>query len=116
MERNARTASVLNLIAGIWLIISPFVLGQAAVRPDDWSNVIAGLVVLILGWIRAANPARHLQLSWINLIAGIWVFISPFVLGYANNQVLMWNDLILGVIVFVLSWVSAAQSGPIAQH
>jgi hypothetical protein len=50
-------ASGLNIIAGIWLIISPFVLGY---------------------W----NPSRtgtSDQLSWVNVVLGLWLIVSTFV-------------------------------------
>ena len=105
-----RTASVLNVIAGIWLIISPFALGYAnpGLRGAEWDTVVIGIVVAVLAWIRAANPLHFVGLSWINFVLGIWLLISPFVLRYSAQPTAMWNDVIMGIIVIVLSICSAA--------
>ena len=44
--------------------------------------------------------------SGLNALAGIWLIIAPFVLGYRNGDP-YWNDIILGVIVCVLAMLSA---------
>lgn len=103
------TANWLGVIAGIWLIISPFVLGYAnsAARTNDiWLGIIVGVLALI----RALAPLQAVWLSWINLIAGIWLIIAPFALGYANTTP-RWNDIILGIIVAALAvWSASATS------
>lgn len=37
--------------------------------------------------------------SWLCVIAGIWLIIAPFILGYSDNVTALWNDIILGLIV-----------------
>lgn len=107
-EGQARTASIINILAGIWLIISPGVLGfsNSAVQTN---NVWLGFIVGVLALIRAIVPeARTMWLSWINILAGIWLIISPFALGFTSTAQRT-NDIILGIIVGVLAiWSSGA--------
>jgi hypothetical protein len=44
--------SGVNLLVGIWLIISPWVLGFSSTTQATWSTVIAGIIVAVLGAIR----------------------------------------------------------------
>ncbi len=103
------TASWINVVAGIWLIIAPFVLGYVNNAPrtnDIWLGIIVGVLALI----RAFTPTSTVWLSWINIVAGIWLIIAPFVLGYANIGPRI-NDIILGIIVAAVAiWNSAAGS------
>jgi hypothetical protein len=105
---SAGTASVLNIIAGLWLIISPFVLGYTALPVALWDTLIVGIVVLVLAWARAANPERHAGLSWLNLLLGIWLIVSPFALTYSTYPRPTWNGVIVGFIVAILAIWSAA--------
>lgn len=105
---GARTASVLNLLAGLWLIISPFVLKYNTLQVATWDTVIVGIIVLVLAWIRAANPIRLVGLSWINLLLGIWLIASPFALTYSNMPKATWNNVVFGVVVIILAIWSAA--------
>lgn len=44
--------SGINALAGIWMIISPWVLGFSNDAKPTWSAVIVGIIVLVLGAIR----------------------------------------------------------------
>lgn len=46
------------------------------------------------------------SLSGLNVLAGIWLIIAPWVLGYSTRDP-RWNDIILGIIVFLLAVGSA---------
>jgi hypothetical protein len=101
------TASGLNALAGIWLIIAPFVLGYRNGDPY-WNDIVFGAIVLVLGAIRAFGAHRQSWISWVNALIGVWIFISAFWLDSSGRAI--WNDIILGVIVFVLAMLSAGAS------
>jgi len=46
-------------------------------------------------------------LNWVLVLAGIWLIISPWVLGYSSLAGAMGNSVILGVIVGVIGLVQA---------
>jgi hypothetical protein len=57
--------SGINGLAGIWMIISPWVLGFSSEARATWSAVIVGIIVLVLGAIRffTGFPGRNLAVS-----------------------------------------------------
>ena len=105
---GAQTASGLNVLAGIWLIISPFVLNFFRVPAPLWNTLIAGIIVAVLGAIRCVYPNRNPGLSWLNLLLGIWLIISPFFLPYYGHAATaaVPNDVILGIITGLLATLS----------
>lgn len=113
--RNTRTApttstwiSVLNVLAGIWLIIAPFVLlyGDSTALIND---IVLGIVIAVFALIRAFVPGfQTVWLSWLNALWGIWLVVGSFILAYAGLA--RTNDIILGIIVFVLGLCSASVS------
>lgn len=40
---------------------------------------------------------------WINFTLGLWLIISPFLLGYSHLRPAMWNANIVGVLVLISS-------------
>lgn len=102
-----KTANILNWIvavAGLWLLLSPFILGYSAMTVAMWNALIVGVVVAALG-VGAAlykNVTADRTLDWINAALGLWVIISPFVLGFSAMATLLWNNIIVGVIVLAL--------------
>ena len=98
-ERSSRRGSGwVNIVLSIWVIVSPFVLGFHSSKAI-WNNVIAGAVVGILAFIRWSM--RQPGWSWLNLILGAWLVISPFMLFLSGAA--MWNNVILGIIIAALA-------------
>lgn len=110
--RTAPATSVwisgLNVLAGIWLIIAPFVLayGNHTARIND---IVLGIVIGVFALVRAIIPSfQTIWLSWLNAIWGIWLIIGSFFLQYGGQA--RTNDIILGIIVLVLGLWSATMS------
>lgn len=99
-------ASGVNVLAGIWLIIAPFVLAYSS--NVYWNDIVFGAIVGILALIRISGAYRESWLSWINMLIGVWIFVSAFWLD--NQARASWNDVILGAIVFFLGLISATAS------
>jgi SPW repeat len=100
--------STLNLLIGIWLILSPFVLAAFAHLQNARSNnVIVGILVAVIGLVGAARMA-HSGWSWFNVLLGIWLIASPFVLGFSGVAVAMWHNIIAGVVVTLLALTRSA--------
>ena len=93
-ERSTSGNSWVNILLGIWMIASPFALGLHSSKAI-WNNVVTGALVGILAIIRWRIHQRGW--SWLNLIFGMWLVISPFVLFLGGAA--MWNNVILGIIV-----------------
>ena len=69
-------------------------------------------LVLILGAIRATTPTEYIGASWLSLLLGIWMILSPFVLGLTMFHGLVWHNIILGIIVGLLALWSALATAP----
>ena len=93
-ERSRDGSSWINALLGIWVIVSPFVMAIHSSKAI-WSNVIAGAVVVVLAIVRWSM--HQPGWSWLNLILGMWLVISPFVLFLGGPA--MWNNVILGIII-----------------
>jgi hypothetical protein len=98
------TVSGLNVLAGIWLIIAPFVLGYGGGDPY-WNDIVFGAITAVIAFVRFAGAYRASWLSWVNALIGVWIFVSAFWLDNTGTAGI--NDIILGAIVFVLAIASA---------
>jgi hypothetical protein len=122
MRETVQWTSGVNVVAGLWLIIAPFVLGYHQIQAALWNDALVGIVVAALAVARLARPLMNPSLSWIDAVLGLWLILAPFVLGYGGAveaealaiegpvggvQAAMWNDIIVGVIILVLGAWSA---------
>lgn len=52
------------------------------------------------------DPPRRTWLGWVNVAAGAWLILSPFVLGYADAGAALANDVVVGALIVVLAGVA----------
>jgi len=99
--KTERICDVLNLILGAFLLISPWLLGFA-VGAETQNAVICGIIIVALSLAALAAFAEWEE--WLNLIVGIWVFVSPWVLGFTgSNTRAMGVHLVVGFLVAVIA-------------
>ncbi len=102
---------VFQLLIGIWLFISPFLLpgAQSAYMTN---NMLFGALVFIAGLGTLMFEIYHTDrllsagtfvYGWLafQICIGIWLFISPYLLGYTGD--LRFNDMLFGALVVVLA-------------
>lgn len=104
-----RWMSGLNIILGIWVLVSPWVLNFST-STSKVNSVIFGVLIILLGVIREAAPKTNWS-SWINFLVGIWLVVSPFMLQI-NSTAAYWNLIVFGVIVAVSSYANASTEVP----
>lgn len=105
--RTVYSTSGINIIAGLWLLLAPFALGYATVETALWNSIIIGLAVAVMAIVRVVRPDEYEGVSWVNFVLGIWLLVSPFALGLANIEWLVWNNIIVGIVVLALAATSA---------
>ena len=105
-ENAISWASGINLILGVWLFISPWIIAYVA-SEARWNDLIVGAAIVLFSWIRLVSRDRTGVPSWINLLLGLWLIFAPFVMHYVSNGQ-RWNSVVVGVIVAVLAITSGA--------
>jgi hypothetical protein len=109
-EDTIKTIGWINILAGIWLILSPVMFSSIGANVSAlWNNIIVGVAILLLAGF-GVTSARTTWSRSINAILGAWMFLSPFFFGFSNQPGALWNNLILGAIVFVASISGASMS------
>ncbi len=98
-------------LVGLLALIAPFVLGFSTMTTTMWSNIIVGILLIIFGvWAAlSVNLGTARVLDWLNAILGLWLLISPFVLGSSVFMAALWTNVVLGIIALVLGVVAAVR-------
>ena len=106
--RQAKVASGLNVVAGLYLMFSSSLNG---VRSGNRANgVVCGAIVVILAAQRLVGKARAWA-GWIDAAIGIWIIFAPWVFSYAG-EAWMWNDIAIGAVIAALGiWSATATAG-----
>lgn len=93
-----------NVLSGIWLIMSPFVLAFSRDPSATWNNLCTGGAVLVLAF---ATGLWRGALPGLNVLLAAWLFFSPFVLGFSGPGFL-WNNVGMAFIIIAGTGTSEA--------
>jgi hypothetical protein len=94
-----------NVVLGLWLIVSPWVLGYAMETTPAWNAYVLGVIIAVAAI--AALVAFHAWEEWVSVVLGVWLVVSPWILGFAASATALWNQIVVGVIVAALAFWSA---------
>lgn len=111
---------VVNLIVGLLLIISPWVLSFAGIQVALWNAVIFGIVIALLA-LSTLLRFKDWE-EWVDMVVGVWLIISPWVLGFAATTatatavggaaVATWTFVVFGVVTIILAaWALSHHHG-----
>ena len=92
----------INLVLAIILFISPWIFGFPAGAASA-NAMIAGLVIGVIAIAALVSFAQWEE--WVTLILGLWVVISPWVLGFSAAATAAWVHVIIGLAVAILAAV-----------
>lgn len=98
---HRRWQDQLILILGLWQFISPWVFSYPIPSAEAWNAFGAGAVLAMLAAFDLYKT--YFWAVLLNLLVGIWVAISPWVLRIADQRDTLWNCLIVGVAVVILA-------------
>jgi hypothetical protein len=98
---TTRWKDTANLMLGIWLGVSPWVLSYTGHTTAHWNAHLVGLVIAVAAL--AVLISFQQWEEWVNTALAAWLIISPFILGFSTLSVALWNQLIVGVLVGALS-------------
>lgn len=90
-----------NLLLGIWLFISPWVVGYVANDPGASRNAwILGVAIVIFSGIAVSTPQIWEEV--INILLGIWMIISTWVVGFTTRAAET-NAVIVGILLIIFA-------------
>lgn len=106
-KRRVQATSGVDVLAGLWLIVAPFILGYGG-STAMVNDLVVGAAILLLASGQALSEVTESRwASWANVALGGWLIVTPFIFNFATGSNAMWNDIILGLVVAGMAVVSA---------
>jgi hypothetical protein len=100
---SVRLCDVVNLALGAMLFFSPWLFDLSA--GAQWQTAsIVGIIIAVASI--AALAAFAVWEEWLNLLAGLVLIVSPWLLGFQDSQA-MTIDVAIGVAVATLAAIEA---------
>ncbi|MBA2813459.1 SPW repeat protein [Streptomyces sp. KM273126] len=96
-------------LLGLYCAASPWILhfttSQPALAPH---NLIIGVAIGLLALGFTAAPQRMYGLSWATCAIGVWMIISPWIVGTSPDAGVIINNVVIGGLAVVLGLLCAA--------
>jgi len=98
-----------NLLLGVWLFASGWILAFTAIQFAFWNSLIFGVVLALMAF--AALISFKEWEEWVDMLVGVWLIVSPWMLGFAEftreaggaAYAATWNFLTVGIVTFALA-------------
>lgn len=101
---NVRLCDLVNLALGGVLFFSPWLFDLSTVGAQGQTASIVGLIIAVLSI--AALAAFAVWEEWLNLLAGLGLMVSPWLLGFQDSQA-MTIDVVIGMSVAIMAALEA---------
>ncbi|MFI7614654.1 SPW repeat protein [Nonomuraea terrae] len=100
---TARAVAGLTFLAGLYLAMSPWIVGFDGFTTLTVTNLIAGVALATLALGFASAYGRTHGIVWIAPLIGVWTIIAPWVVsGDVATTATIWSNVVTGVIVLLL--------------
>jgi len=116
MSSRMRWSDWACVALGVWLVVSPWVLGFSDHSAALWNALLFGIAIVAVEFIDVYFPDPWPER--VSVALGVWVAISPFVLGFAAITAAAWSTALTGVVVVLLgAWtVWSSSRRPATSH
>ena len=116
--KNAQTQNSISLVLALWTFLSPWVfslnLSATTQTLALWNSWLVGMALFACS-LWALQNLRPWQ-EWLNLALGIWLALSPWILGFSSEARFAINNALVGVAIAALSGFSIPEANKLKEQ
>lgn len=104
----AQIVDGVTLMAGLYVAMSPWIIGFSATHDLMVNDLITGLAVALLALGFASAFSRTHGVAWTSPLLGVWVIVAPFVIaGVTTTTGIILSNVISGAVIVLLGLFAA---------
>lgn len=107
---QSRLASILSLLVGIWVLLSPIWISVSGA--DLASVIIVGIVMILASAVQFYTET--VVPSWIVGVAAVWLFISTFI--FSSSTASAYSQIISAILAFAFAFWDGVEVAEVRQH
>jgi hypothetical protein len=98
---TVKLISGLGVIGGLWLFVSPWILGFTTSDPTLAGNaIVGGIAIAIMMAVSYFSEVGSRRVSWVLVLGGIWLIVAALVYAPGTTSA-FWNTVALGAITAI---------------
>ena len=86
---------------GAWMLVSPWVVGFSDHSAATMNALILGTILVLEELLELV--VHEMAEEWIDLVAGLWLMLSPIALGFASLTPAAVNTIAVGLLVVLFA-------------
>lgn len=95
-----------GVVLGLWLLASPWVVGFSGEQAATMNALFMGTILVLEELLDLG--VHEMAEEWIDVVAGLWLVISPVVLGFAGSMAPSMNAVTVGLLtVLAAAWAAS---------
>ncbi|WP_206060964.1 SPW repeat protein [Nonomuraea basaltis] len=100
-------ADGLTLLAGLFLALSPWIVGFTTIETLTMNNLVTGISVALLSLGFSSAFGRTYGIAWTAPLIGVWTIVAPWLIrGEADTTTTIYTNVIVGAIIVILGLVT----------
>ena len=111
-DRVNRASAAVEVLIGVWLALSPWLVGSGGSSVLRWNDVAAGALLALLAAARLARPALP-RTPTLSFGLGAWTIVAAFVLSFQNGNTgtaPLWNAIGCGAALTIAAAWSTTET------
>lgn len=102
---------VVEIMLGVWLVISPFVFSHPTSVPAWWINdLLTGSLVILFGFFSYWPPTRFAHV--LTILVACWLTGFAYINGFGDPAAASQNHLVIGVTLLMFAVIPNHASRP----
>jgi hypothetical protein len=101
MATTARWRDWASFALGLWLAVSPWVMGFAWHETATANSALVGLAIALGSHFEVSFDGSVVE--WFNFAGGLWLLFAPFLLGFEAQALVAANTIAVGSAVAILA-------------
>jgi hypothetical protein len=100
-------ADGLTLLAGLFLALSPWIVGFTNIESLTTNNLVSGIAVALLALGFSSAFGRTYGIAWTAPFIGVWTILAPWLIrGEADTTATIYTNVIVGALIVILGLVT----------
>ncbi|MFI7705026.1 SPW repeat protein [Nonomuraea sp. NPDC049480] len=100
-------ADGLTLLAGLFLALSPWIVGFTNIGSLTMNNLVTGIAVALLSLGFSSAFGRTYGIAWTAPLLGVWTILAPWLIrGEADTAATITTNVIVGAVIAILGLVT----------
>ncbi|MGW4091500.1 SPW repeat protein [Nocardia sp. NPDC004750] len=104
---DAQAVTGLMFLTGLYIAISPWVVGFNGLSTLTGNNLIVGIALAMLALGFASVYGRTHGIVWTAPLIGLWTIVAPWIVsGNVDTTSTIWNNVVAGAVAVLLGLAS----------